>query len=122
MPVLQLVPLRHDESRGDPYTMTLHAILIDIDPQSRTIRDVGMAVVDPDRVRRHVIAQPRMGQCQCPGDLRNDRRDMQRSSTRDARLAGLAGDVDVHAETVAQTGGLDDGAYATQLDGLEAHA
>src|ERR1700680_1938763 len=101
MAVPQIVRSRRHLPRRDIDTMSQHAIFVDIDSKSRTVQDVGATFVETDRIRRYVVAPAGIGQGQSPGDLRNDRRDMQRGRTGDARLAGLAGDVDLHAETVA---------------------
>ena len=50
--------------------MTLHPILIDIDPQARTIRHIGAAARAADRMRRHVVAEAGIGQRQAPGERR----------------------------------------------------
>src|SRR6202043_3127333 len=108
--------------RCDLDTMTLHAVFIDIDAQPRAIQDISAAVADTDRTRRHILAQADISQCQSPGDLGDYRRNVQSGRAGDARLTGLAGDVDAHAEAITHTRGFDDRTHAAQLDSLEAHA
>ena len=47
---------------------------------------------------------------------------MQRRGAADARLAGLAGEIDRHAEIVTETAGFDHPAHAAELDRFQADA
>ena len=102
--------------------MAAHAVLIHIDAEPGALDAVGVTLLGADRLRGHVGAKRAVRQRQAPGDIGNDASDVQRGGAGDARLAGLAGNVDAHAEPFAQPAGLRHGADAAELDGLQADA
>ncbi len=107
---------------GDLDAVPAHAILVDIDAKTRPAETFDVAVGGRHRLAGDVFAETRVRQGQAPGDVRNDRCDMQRRGAGHARLAGFARNVHAHAEAVAQPAGRYDAANAAELDRLQADA
>ena len=79
-------------------------------------------MLDTQRLDDDILGKARAGHGQAPGQRRNDGGEMQGGGRGDARFAGLAGNVDLHAEPVAQPACLQHGAQAAELDRLQADA
>ena len=108
--------------RCDRHAVMAHPVLVDVDSQSRPIKDVHVASGGRNCGDRNIFGQPGMGERQRPADIGDDGCNVERRCTGDARFARLARDVHAHAEAVAQLAGLGHGADAAELDGLEADA
>src|SRR5664280_2359181 len=108
--------------RGDLHAVPAYAILVDVDAEARALDAVGVTFIGADRLRGHVLGEPTMRQRQPPGDVGDDGGDVQRCRAGDAGFASLAGDIDAHAEAVAQLAGLDHRPDAAELDCLQADA
>src|SRR5665213_3775507 len=98
--------------------MPPYAVFIDIDAKSRTIDAVGMAVRGRDRLRGDVLGEREVRECEPPGDIGNDGGGVQRGRASDTGFAGLAGDIDAHAEAVAQLCRAHHGPDAAELNRL----
>ena len=65
-------------------------IFVDIDTKARPVKAVDVAPGGRDRLGHDVLGDPRMGERQSPGDVGNERNNVQRGRAGDARLPGLA--------------------------------
>src|ERR1700686_4951023 len=81
-----------------------------------------MTVRDAKRLDNDAPGKTGAGYSQAPGDGRSDRGNVHRRRRGDARFAGLAGNVDLQAEPVAQPACFEQGAQAAELDCLQAGA
>ena len=85
-----------------------HPALVNLDAETRPIRHHDMAVLDAKRVRRRHLRQEPDWSRSAPGKSRALTAAMCcRRGGSDAQLAGLAGNVDAHAEPVAEAAGLE---------------
>ena len=98
------------------------AALVDLDAEAGPVQHRHVTVVDTQRIGDHIFGKARAGHGQAPGQRRHDRGEMQGRRRGDAQLAGLAGDVQIHAEPVAQPACFEYRTHAAELDRFEAHA
>src|ERR1051325_5647602 len=81
----------------DVAAMAPHAVLVDIDAQAGAVGYFHMSALGANGAPCHILAQPLGRWGEAPGELRQRRREVQPGSAGNARLAGLAGDIDRHA-------------------------
>ncbi len=73
-------------------------MLVDVDAKPRSFRHFDMAGIDPQWRGGNILSEPAAGHGQAPGDLRRHGGDVRRGGRGETRLAGLAGNIDLHAE------------------------
>src|SRR5581483_9923469 len=100
--------------------MPAHAILIHIHTEPRTIETFSISLADWQWPRRDIFGQHAVRQRPGPVDVGNYSSAVQARGAGDARVAGLARNVHVHAQTVAEDPCLGHRADPAELDRLQA--
>ena len=97
----QLLVLPAPTGRHDGFDLLAQAVFVNVDTEARTFRHVDMAGFDAQRRRRDILGESGAGDGEAPCNLLRHRGYMYGRGRGETGLAGLAGNIDLHAKLPA---------------------
>ena len=107
---------------GEILLRAAHRPFIDFNAKPGSVGRLDVAALDGQWRGSHILGESTIGQGQAPGEIGRHSGKMQRRGRCHARLAGLARNVDLHAEAVAKPASFEQRPQPAKLDSFQTHA